>query len=237
MLAGIRYFFTGLGLLSKPGVRRFVIIPFLLNVVIFALVLWLGVTWFERILNSWLPNWLAWAEFILWPLFALSYFLLVFYLFALLINVIAAPFNDLLAEKIAAYLRGTTTENNGSATKLWQEIPRSIGNELGKLAYFLLRSIPLLLLFVIPGLNILAPILWFIFTAWMLALEYLDYPFGNHNSSFKQTRATMRQKRSPCFGFGAIVTGFTMIPLLNFIAMPAAVAGATVLYLKEFDDS
>lgn len=235
MLRGFAYFFTGLKLLPKPGIRRFVIIPLAINIVIFSAVIWFGSQWFDRFLDKVLPAWLSWAEFVLWPLFALSYFLLLFYLFALLINVIAAPFNDLLSEKVEQKILGNkNSQDSTTGTALLSEIPRSIGNEIGKLVYFLIRSIPLLLIFVIPGLQLIAPFMWFLFSAWMLSLEYIDYPCSNHGILFKQTRQTIRGKRMTCLSFGATVTLFTMIPVINFIAMPAAVAGATALYLKEF---
>lgn len=235
MFQGTAYFFTGLKILPKPGVRRFVIVPLFINIVIFSLVIWFGSQWFDRFLDKVLPGWLSWAEFVLWPLFALSYFLLLFYLFALLINVIAAPFNDLLSERVEQLLLGQKNlESASSASDFLKEIPRSIGNEISKLLYFLLRSLPLLIIFIIPGLQLFAPILWFIFSAWMLSLEYIDYPCSNHGILFKQTRSTVGSKRMTCLGFGATAAVFTMIPVINFIAMPAAVAGATVLYLKEF---
>ena len=237
MFRGARCLFAGIKILTRSGLRRFVIIPVVINIVIFAVVLWFGMQWFDQYLNNMLPDWLTWAEFILWPLFALSYFLIVFYLFALLINVIAAPFNGLLAEKVERHLRGQTiTDADTNNAQLLKGIPRSIGNEISKLFYFLLRSLPLLLLFVIPGVNIIAPFLWLLFSAWILSLEYLDYPLGNHNISFKSTRMLVRQQRLTCLSFGAMVTGFTMIPVINFIAMPAAVAGATVLYVESLAD-
>ena len=36
-LSGFGYFFRGMGLLTQPGLRRFVIIPLLANVAVFAL--------------------------------------------------------------------------------------------------------------------------------------------------------------------------------------------------------
>ncbi|MEZ5582290.1 MAG: hypothetical protein R3F37_05475 [Candidatus Competibacteraceae bacterium] len=44
---------------------------------------------------------------------------------------------------------------------------------------------PLLVLFVIPGVNVIAPLLWLVFGAWMLALQYADYPMGNHGLRFR----------------------------------------------------
>ena len=233
MFHAIRCLLTGVKLLGQSGIRSFVAIPALINIVIFAAVLWFGIQWFDQTLDQMLPNWLEWAEFILWPLFAISYFLVVFYLFALLMNVIAAPFNGLLAEKVERHLRGEAIKDDSSNNiQLLKEIPSSIGNEIGKLFYFLLRSLPLLLLFVIPGVNVIAPFLWLLFSAWMLSLEYLDYPLSNHNIRFKTTRALVREQRVKCLSFGVMVTGLTMIPVINFLAMPAAVAGATVLYVE-----
>ena len=234
MLGGISYFFSGFKLITTSGIKRFVFIPLLINISIFALGFWLGMTWFDQFLENMLPAWLAWAEFILWPIFALSYFLIVFYLFALLANIIAAPFNGLLSEKVEDHLRGNTPIQNDSTIKqLLRELPRTVSSEINKLFYFLIRSIPLLILFIIPGINVIAPVIWFLFSAWMLSLEYLDYPLGNHGVLFKQTRGLAKQQRTRCLSFGALVSAFTMIPILNFIVMPVAVAGATAFYVKS----
>ncbi len=236
MLSGIKYFLTGLRLVFKPGLKRFVIIPVLINMAIFAIGLWLGMSWFDRFLQSILPTWMAWAEYLLWPLFAIGYFLVVFYLFALIANILAAPFNGLLAEKAEHYLRGThLQQKDSSLKKVIIEIPQTIGSEISKLIYFLLRALPLLVLFLIPGINILAPLFWFLFSAWMLGLEYLDYPLGNHHVLFRQTRVIVRSHRSRCLSFGSLVSAMTMIPIVNFIVMPVAVVGATALFVDAID--
>ena len=228
MFSGIRYFFAGFKLILKPGIKRFVAIPLAINICVFAIGFWLGFSWFDQFLAKVLPSWLAWAEYILLPLFAISYFLIVFYLFALLANIIAAPFNGLLAERVEQHLRGSNINNSNSTFKqIISEAPRAIASEIYKLSYFLLRALPLVILFLIPGVNIAAPILWFMFSAWMLSIEYLDYPLGNHNIVFKQTRILVKTHRVKCLSFGSLVSVFTMMPIINFIVMPVAVAGAT----------
>ncbi|MEM7304641.1 MAG: sulfate transporter CysZ [Pseudomonadota bacterium] len=238
MFCGIGYFFKGLRLIFAPGIKRYVIIPLIINITLFSFGLWVGITWFDSFLEKVLPGWLTWAEFILWPLFAISYFLIVFYAFAILVNVIAAPFNGFLAEKIESYLqedKNLTTES--SFQSVLKETPGIILSELSKLTYFLIRALPLLILFLIPGINVLAPFIWFIFSAWMLSLEYLDYPLGNHGILFKETRTMAKQRRTRCLSFGSVVSAFTLVPFLNFIAMPAAVAGATALYVDTFSEN
>ena len=89
------------------------------------------------------------------------------------------------------------------------------------------------MLFFIPGINLAAPFLWFMFSAWMLSLEYLDYPMGNHGLLFSDQRPIINQRRFMSLGFGGAVNVAVMIPVANFIIMPAAVAGATALWVEQ----
>lgn len=79
------------------------------------------------------------------------------------------------------------------------------------------------------------PILWMIFTAWMLALEYTSFPMGNHGLLFSQQRDRLRKKRLTVLGFGGATLLMTLIPVVNFLAMPVAVAGATALWVEQFE--
>ena len=101
------------------------------------------------------------------------------------------------------------------------------------MAYFIAWSVPFLVLFIIPGVNLAAPILWFIFSAWMLALEYCDYPMGNHGIPFRDQRRLLRKHGLLNLGFGTATLVATSIPIVNLFAMPAAVAGATALWLEN----
>jgi CysZ protein len=66
----------------------------------------------------------------------------------------------------------------------------------------------------------------------MLALEYIDYPMGNHGVLFAEQRRQLRQRPMLALGFGMTVAVLTFIPILNFLAMPVAVAGATRLWVR-----
>ncbi|MEW5756405.1 MAG: sulfate transporter CysZ [Pseudomonadota bacterium] len=235
-LFGARCFLRGFGLLIKPGVFPYVLIPLLINVALFTVVLILSIGQFEHLMAwvmSYLPDWLQWLSGLLWVLFGLTVLLVIFFTFSLVGNFIAAPFNGLLAEAVARHLGGQV-----AAEVSWRqalvETPKVVWNEGRKLGYFAKLAIPLLLLFIIPGLNLFAPLLWFIFSAWMLAVEYSDYPLGNRGLSFPDQRALLRQYRGNSLGFGATALVMTMIPLLNFIVMPVAVAGATAMWVDYY---
>src|SRR5699024_9776418 len=78
----------------------------------------------------------------------------------------------------------------------------------------------------------LVPLMWFVLGAWMLALEYVDYPMDNHHQDLAAVRARLAAEPLTSLGFGAGVMLGTMIPLVQLIIMPAAICGAT-LYWHE----
>nr|VFK32510.1 MAG: CysZ protein [Candidatus Kentron sp. MB]VFK35488.1 MAG: CysZ protein [Candidatus Kentron sp. MB]VFK75722.1 MAG: CysZ protein [Candidatus Kentron sp. MB] len=236
---GSGYFWRGLVLLKRPGIRRYVVVPFLINTLLFASLIYFGAGQFDRLMDALIPGWLDWLRWLLWPLFTVVTLFVVFFLFSWVGNLVAAPFNSLLAEAIRTRLTGTVSaENTESWLTFLGDIAKGIApallSELRKLQYFLLWIIPLGLLFLIPGVNIIAPFLWLAFGAWMLAMEYMDYPMGNQGLSFPEQRRHIGKRKALGFGFGAMVLFATMIPGLNFLVIPGAVAGATLLWVEQY---
>jgi CysZ protein len=225
--------FQGLRLIFSPGLRRFVAIPLLLNILIFAaLAYWAG-SYFDQFMDRWLPthSWLEFLRWILWVLFAVAYALALFYGFTMIANLIGSPFNSILAARVEEKLTGKRPADADES--LLRAVGPAILGEIGKIVYFASRAIPLLVLFLIPGLNILASIGWVIFGLWFLAVEYADYPMGNHALKPRQQREHLRRKRFKSLAFGAGVTTMMLIPIMQFAAMPAAVAAATRFWVDD----
>jgi CysZ protein len=233
-VTGASYFFKGLSLLNKPGVRRFVIMPLLINILIFAGLIWLSADQFGGFID-WmtpsLPDWLLWLTWLLWLVFGLMAFIVLFFGFSILANLVGAPFNSYLAGAVEKYLTGQALPETGKS--LWQDVVDAILGELKKILYYLLWAIPLVIINFIPGINLLAPVLWAVFGAWMLSLEYTDYPLGNYGLTFPAIRRKISEQRMLSLGFGAAVMLATLIPLFNFLVMPVAVAGATALRVEQ----
>jgi CysZ protein len=183
---------------------------------------------------SWLPEWMSGITWLLWLLFGLLFAMAVFFGFNLLANFIAAPLNGLLAEKVQLHLTGQDL-GEASFGSIVASIPRSVGREISKLTYYLPRIVLLLVLSFIPGINAIAPWLWLLFGAWMMAIQYVDYPMDNNGVSFRKMRRSLSQQRLLHLGFGGGVSLLLMVPLVNFFAMPIAVAGATALYVGEHE--
>lgn len=231
---GAGYALRGFGLVRRRGVLRYALLPLLINAVLFGGGLWFGADAFQDFMGWLLPEWLdVWlVRALLWVLFAVAAALIVFYAFTLLANLVAAPFNGLLAEQVERHLRGARGPE-GIERGITAEVAASIGAEIRKLVYLAAWSLPLLLLFLIPGVNLVAPLLWLAFGAWMMALEYADCPLGNHGVTFREGRGLIARRRGVAFGFGATIMALTAVPGLNLLIMPVAVCGATALYVDE----
>ncbi|HAJ92133.1 MAG TPA: sulfate transporter CysZ [Gammaproteobacteria bacterium] len=236
---GMHYLLEGLRLIRQPGLRRYVAMPLLISTLVFSGAIFGLSHWLELLINmllGYLPSWLDWLRYLLWPLFAVAGVLIIFYTFSVITNMIAAPFNGMLAEAVEKHLTGQLVETGGWQALVKDIIP-SIVSELRKLVYFILRAIPLGILFLIPGINLAAPFIWALFSAWMLVIEYIDYPMANHLLHFSQQRKLLRQRRVLAYGFGGSSLLMTMIPFVNFLAMPVSVAGATAMWVGELKDN
>ena len=234
-ITGATYVLKGLQLLNKPGIRTFVILPLVINSLLFAGLIWFLSNEFSSLLDSWLPtlpDWLSWLNGLLWLLFAIVILVVMFFGFTLLANLIGAPFNSYLSAAVEKQLTGQPPAEDSA--RFMQTLVKSIMGELKKMLYFALWAIPLFIMSVIPPLNLISPFLWLLFGAWMMSLEYADYPLGNQGLTFPTIRRRLREKTLLSLGFGAAVMLASMIPVFNFLIMPAAVAGATVMRVEQF---
>ena len=237
---GMGFFAQGIRLALAPGLRRYIVGPLLINIAVFGALITLGMHYFQTLLDQLMakiPDWLQWLAPLLWLVFALSLLLVVFYTFSMLANFLAAPFNNALASAVERHLAPATSDIAPEPVTVHTILTDSVTSfaQAGrKLAYLGMRALPLLILSFIPVINVIAAPLWLVFGSWMLALEYLDYPLANRGLVFTQVRAHARERKLMMLGFGGTITLVTMIPLVNFLVMPVAVAGATALTLRHW---
>jgi len=235
---GANYLARGASLLKHPSLRLFVIIPLLVNMLIFGSLIWMGLSYLSDLMDSLLgrvPEWLDFIGWILWPLIGLTLSLITGYLFTAVALIIASPFNALLAEKAEELITGRPVDSLEGLGAALMAMPRGILREIAKLLYYVPMAIFVLLLSFIPGLNALAPLLWFLLGAWMMSIQFVDYPMDNHQLSFADVKEAVRSRRLSSMGFGGLVALCTGIPVVNFFVVPAAVVGATLLWCEELN--
>lgn len=243
-LQGIAYAFSGFSLITKKGIRPFVVMPLLINIVVFSLAIWLAVGQFTSLMDkllgylpSWLPDFITSAlEYLLWPLFALLILIAVYYTFTIIANLLAAPFNALLAERVEQKLNGLPVPEFKGYKALAGTIGKTMNSELKKVLYMLKWMPVLLIISIIPVVNFIAPFAWAAYGAWMLSLQYTDYAMGNHALYIKDELPLLRQNRAMALGFGGMLTLLMMIPVVNFFVMPVGVAGGAKFWVKKLSN-
>lgn len=235
-LKGIGFAFGGFSLILQKGIRPFVVLPLLINIVVFSLGIWLAQAQFASVMTKllgWLPEMLSWLEWLLWPLFAILIFIAIYYTFTIVANLIASPFNALLAERVEQKLNGLAVPEFRGYKALAGTIGKTMMSEVRKMLY-MLKWMPLLLLITfIPVVNFISPFAWALYGAWMLSLQYTDYAMGNHELFIKEELGLLRKNRSVALGFGGALTLLMMLPVVNFFVMPIGVAGGTAFWVKR----
>jgi CysZ protein len=232
-LKAAQYLYQGAHLLCQPGLRRFVIVPLLVNIVVFIVITSIMINTYGGLINEAMNSskWLAALAWLLWLFIGLFVLVIYGYTFNIITTFIAAPFYGILAEKIETKLTGSSLPEEPIAALL----VRTFKRELLKLWYFISRGllvlIVLIALFFIPLLgNLTGLVISAAWAAWCMTVQYTDYAADNHQIAFTDMRQELRARPLTTYSLGGLVMAGSMIPIVNIFMMPVAVAGATVYW-------
>ena len=113
---GSGYLARGFGMMKNPGIRRYVMIPLALNILLFGGLMWFGYSQLSPLVQwmmSYVPGWLAFIEGLIWLVISFMAVFIVFFTFTPIANIIAAPFNAIMAEKIEELMTGKDIGDGG----------------------------------------------------------------------------------------------------------------------------
>lgn len=231
-LGGARCLVEGFEVILRPGIRAFVVLPLLLSAAVLVPALWLTVdaaagvgAWIE----AQVPGWLAWVGDAAGVLLGVLLVLLGLWLFVVLATILAGPLLGLLSARVERHVRGRGPEDPRT---VWVAVPQAALRELRKLVYHLLRLALVFLLTLVPVLAPVSPVLWVLFGAWMMAVQFVDLPLDNRGRPFAEALALLRANAVSALGFGGAAVLVLSVPLLQLVAVPAAAAGATLWFLR-----
>ncbi len=222
---GLRFLFT------HPGLLRYVAVPVVVNTLLYTALVWFAGSRFGRWVEALLPQGDAWywtlASYALWVAFAVVLSLIVVFTFTLLGNLLLEPFNDLLSEKVETAYTGNRLKEPFRLEILLTDAGRSFTAGLRRRALYLPGFVVLAVgsFFFPPLMAVLT-----VYIAFFLGWEYLDYPMDRWRLGFAAKRNTAWRNLTVFLSFGAGAYLLLLIPLLNFLAIPVCVAGATLLF-------
>ncbi len=222
-------------LTKKPGLLKYLAIPFVINVLAFSLSVYFGLDMFEGLLETYAPSTEVWygvaLYYIAWTVAMLLTAVVVFFTFTVVGNLIASPFNELLSERCEDLRLGGLPEQRFALGRFWKESKNALFVEIKKLSVFVIVMLLLLAINLIPGIGsliyaVLAPL----FTLFFLVIEYLAFVLMRKQLSFAEQRRYVFKRPIMMLGFGCGVFCVLAIPLVQFFCIPLAVVGATLLW-------
>jgi CysZ protein len=218
---GIAYF------LARPALWKYFAAAFAINVVLFAILVYLFIEHRTELVDALLPaRWWGWLRAGLGWLLTLGVAIAGLFLFTIVGNILAGPFLDAMTERILRELGETLPPPRGTLRALG----RSVVNQILKLVFFGAVQLALLLLHLIPGVGtVLHPILSTLVAVAFLGFEYLDYPLDARHLSVPARFAWLWRHPGEALGFGAVLFPVLLIPFVGYACLPLAVAGASLL--------
>lgn len=227
-LRGVAFFWQGILMIFSPGLRRYIILPVFINLVLFAALFGGLAYYFFEHFTLWTLNFPRWVIYILgwlfWLLYGILALLIGTFTFTLATNLVACPFYGILAEVCEKQLKGQTQDVPFSLIRIFRR-------EIFKLVYFLPWLLVAGILFLFAPIWPILPFIVFFPLAWYVAVQYIDYCPDNQGITFKQAYRKLKEQSFTVLGFGSVVSIAMGIPGANLFVPPAAVAGGTALFL------
>jgi len=229
---GVSCFVEGAKLARSKPLRRYVWAPLGASVVCVALLLGVGYAWVAEA-SGWVvavtPAWLSWLGQLVAALLYVLGLIVAGWLVGLIAVLVASPFLGVLSAGAEREQFGTAPSY---APSLAVAVSQAFRRETRKLRYHLPRLAAVFLLTLVPVVNVGAPVFWFAFGAWMLAVQFVDYAAENRGLDFVETLAALRANRAAALGFGAVAGALLAIPFAALVVIPAAVCGGALLWRR-----
>lgn len=233
----LHYLQQGFSLIQHKSVRGFVIWPIVINAFLFACMSIYAYGEMTHWIESWmqdLPSWLAFLTAIIKFIIVLLLITLAMFSFAIITTLITAPFYCLVAEKVALVLKHEVPNTPMTLDAIWQLCWRSLGREAQKLLYYLPRTLLILIISFIPAVNVISPILWSLWGAWLMSLQFVDYAADNDMISAVECRTQLGKDKINTLLLGGLIMLGMVTPVLNIIMGVVAVAAATAYWVDLY---
>lgn len=249
MLAGPRVLRRAFTLLrTNPSLWPWAALPFLISLLAFALAVWAFVANLdaiagplERALDPGEPaEWWGWAwagpllllaVLVRWILLA-ALAVAIYFLFTVLGGVVAAPFLDVLSERVEAIVTGQRAREGSGFGDALRAALRSMVEEGKRTFFFLGVQLAILLLGLIPGLQPVAVIASLLWSALFLPLDYTAFALDRRRVPFRARRRWIFAHRTEMLGFGGFGLALFFVPGLSFVCLPWLVTAGTLLVLE-----
>jgi CysZ protein len=241
-LAGGADVLRGIGMfVGTPGIRLLGILPVILAAVVVLALLGLLVVYLDELAAAVTPFADRWDESSrtlvrvgagLALLLGSTVVLVVS--FTVIAQIIGQPFYERISDRIEHRLGVPPA---GADAPWWQTFPRASLESALLLGLTLATTVPLFVLGLVPVLGqTVVPVLQAVVAGFLLAVELLAIPLERRGLHLAGRLRFVWRHRAQTLGFGITAFLLFLVPLMNVLAMPGAVVGATLLVRRLSGD-
>ena len=220
--------------LGTPGVRLLGILPVLLAGLVVLTLLGLLVVYVDELADALTPFADRWDESSrtlirvgtgLVVLLGSTAVLVVS--FTVIAQIIGQPFYERISDRVEHQLGAPPA---GADAPWWRTFPRASLESALLLALTLATTAPLFVLGLVPVLGqTVVPVVQAVVAGFFLAVELLAIPLERRGLHLAGRLRFVWRHRAQTLGFGITAFLLYLVPLMNVLAMPGAVVGATLL--------
>lgn len=232
-LRGIRF------ILSHPGpLLPWLALPLLINILCviaaFVAAFWGVPSYIESIAPAPANAYFAYAMRVLTYALALIIFVILLMLLYMIAGTLGSPFYDRLSEEVEHIVRGNLpAERPWWINAFWSVLHSAMGGWMW-IAVVVLGTF----LNAVPAIGTALELAWTLAgSAFLVAREMLDGPLTRRRLTFREKLEFIWRHFGVLGPFGLTSTLLLWVPLLNFIMLPVAVVGGTLLFLDIEDQT
>jgi len=235
---GMGVFFRGAKyILERPRLWLLVLIPLVINIILFSALLFWGYSAFSGMIKSQISQWEdpAWylkglaimARIFFWLLSLIAVYLI----FTPSALIIASPFSDLLAESAEKECGFVVREEKPFLRKILWEAMFAIRAEIKRMAFFLSVFIILFPANFIPIIgSVVYVIMSFIWSCFGFAFEFTGFATDRRHIRLKEKLKFLKRHLSFFMGFGFLTTILFMVPFLNVFAVSLSAISGSIAF-------
>jgi CysZ protein len=241
-VAGAGDVLRGIGLfLRTPGVRLLGVLPVLLAGLLVLALLGLLVVYLDELAAALTPFADRWDESSRTLVrvgaglaLLLGSTVVLVMSFTVIAQIIGQPFYERISDRVEHQLGGPAA---GADAPWWRSFPRASLESALLLALTLACTAPLFVLGLFPVVGqTVVPVLQALVAGFFLAVELLAIPLERRGLHLAGRLRFVWRHRAQTLGFGVTAFLLFLVPLMNLLAMPGAVVGATLLVRRLSGD-
>ena len=154
--------------------------------------------------------------------------------FTVIAQIIGQPFYERISDRVEHQLGALPA---GADAPWWRSFPRASLESVLLLALTLACTAPLFVLGLFPVVGqTVVPVLQALVAGFFLAVELLAIPLERRGLHLAGRLRFVWRHRAQTLGFGVTAFLLFLVPLMNLLAMPGAVVGATLLVRRLSGD-